>query len=735
MLTPTQLRIHMAALYELGITNITEMWKKLTLFDCNDQLHTDSETGEIEYIAEKRNLFNLARNSLLDDVHAILEYRKRCDPVNIDTFVKWFPYLSEDTYIYQSLDTNRDFIYNSHGLRLLINRYLKKNEPIQYGMLRIARLFGRIPKITDDIKPYSRMYTEEWLMFYGMLSCGFIHVSSTVANAECVDSTILPGEACRLIVPTKRYDATLVKQIEKVCTTISLGVGVGMAASTLPLYGSRENGCIRNGFSSIVRKIDACHHMCLYERKPKIAMYINIHNDTIYEAFELKHPAKLHLENSFIGVMISDYFIKCLKNDAMWYLFPGNVTLNNENLCDFYGEEYERKYHEFVEAKLYSKCVPAKQLMDDLITSLCVSGSPYIIFDDHVNHFSNHRHLGKIKTLNLCAEITNYADEERSSSCTLLSVNFAMFRDFPHVLESIYAHLKDRFPRWHKIHFDMPELTKYAFAVGFMGTCALNNLLGNARKYREIGISPLGVYDMALMAGLDPVDVCANISEAMYLGAIQGSCYNYRRTKIRCKHYIGSPFSLGCPQWALRNVIPKIDWRSTLFDMKTGMSNSMLTAQAPTATTSMLTGATESVTLPISLFFVKESENGRNGMMVYGHLFKILNQPLVSITLDCNIKRQIAMYAVSAPFIDQSQSTMFSVDLSKQAIFNLIIDTYKAKLKTGIYYVLPKQQHRTLSTVRDLTKVVVQRSKCNDDHVGEDVVGSVRGPNCEACSM
>lgn len=701
MQTATQLRIKMAVHYDEGVTKAEDMFEKLGLEFVADHLDDDDTV-------EKKRLYEKVVYSLFDDVKAVFNYRSISDPVNYDTFYKWFPNSNIGLSKYVFLDIDRDFIYNSHGLRLLINRYLLPGEPIQYGMLRIAHLLSR----DDD---------QSWLIWYSLVSCGFIHVSSILANAESAHPLIKPGEACRLIVPPREYNSEFLSTIYDVGKTISLGVGVGFDASTIPKFGSLQHGFIRSGFSSLVRHLDSSGNVSMFERKPKIALYISIHNDTIFEAFELKNPAYDHVDNCFIGVMISDYFMKCVKNNQDWYLFPGDAKLDGNYLSDFSGDEYVEKYQEFVNANLYSTVLPAKKLVESLVTSLCNSGSPYIIFEDNVNRFSNHQHLGKIKTLNLCAEITNYADEHESSSCTLLTVNFAMFQDFQDVQNLIYGQMYELCSENLCDDFEMKDQAKFAFMLGFMATLGLNNLMGKYRKSREIGVNPCGVYDMAIMSGVDPVKLCATVSEAMYMGCIHGSYVYHSRTGVVCKKYYKSPFYYGRPQWDLRNVKPSADWYGTCQIMKIGMANSMLTAQAPTATTSMLVGVTESVTIPMSIFYAKESANGRNDIMVYSTIYRILNYPQEKIVIDCDIHRQIAMYAVSAPYVDQSQSTMFSLELSRQKIFDLIVETFKAKLKTGIYYVLPLQKNPTLTVVRNAK--TWKNAKCSSS------------TDCDGCSL
>lgn len=697
--------------------------------------------GNVPYLAQ-------AVNMLKTDLLEAADCRRNSDRLDMESFGKWFPTAAQPDAMFAWLQPDRDFVYNAHGLRLLRNRYLRPNEPIQYCMLRLAKLFAP----TDDLRTLRLMYE--------VLSCGFMHTSSILADADQADSKIVPGEACRLLVANPNYNREFVNQVNEVCNLISLGVGVGMSATTVPLMGKTQNGQIRTGFRSFAKKLDSCNYLTIYERRPKIAIYIEMHNDTIYEAFELRNPLRTHLDNVFVGVMVSDYFIECYENDADWYLFPGDARLEGRTLCEFSGAEYARMYKRFVAAGLYSKVVHSAALLDDLVTCIAETGSPYVVWSDYVNRFSNHRHLGKIKTLNLCAEITNFASVEQSSSCTLMSINHATFRDFPDTLALVYAYVRELSTFDDATDDDDngaaycgldeyagddvgSEMARYAYALGFIGTLALNNFMGTERKHRELGVSPLGVYDMALIGDVDPIKMIANVSEAMYKGCVHASCRFSRQHDVQCAYYSGSPFQQGVPQWLLRELPPSSDWTITRRLMTGGMANSQLTAQAPTATTSMLVGVAESVTLPMSVLMSRESENGRNDLLCYGLFYKLMAEPDADIDLANDIDRQILMYKRSAPFVDQSQSTMFSLVMSRQNILNLIMDTYHAQLKTSIYYTLPKQINNTLTIVRSAAAAEssppdqsLKRSNTAADAANEDGPSSVqrRRPSCEACS-
>lgn len=660
---------------------------------------SELSTDELTTIAMKptATLQDVIYSALAQDTLAVQKYRSASDPVTNTSFCNWFGYRTDVPF--QWIDTRRDYVFTAAGLQVLATRYLLKREPIQYAMLRIAMLFVN-QRVQDP---------DELKSFYDMLSTGMLHVSSILADAHNADAaTIVPGEACRLMVCRPDYNATLIRQMERVCCTVSMGVGVGLGASTVPLHGYTAKGHIRSGFTSFVKRLDSCNLMTLHERKPKTAVYIHVHNDTVFEALEVKKPnSGRRCENVFIGLLVSDYFMHCVYKNLAWYLFPADLQVDGVSLHDLRPDEYESVYTEWVDLNLYTMMVDARVLMKRIVESLCTSGSPYIVWVDAVNRYNNQQHLGVVKTLNLCAEITNYADCENSSSCTLMSANVALYNEHTTVQESVRDYMTRRYGvRFEDFDSDdeNARLARYSYTLGYMATVALNNLL-NDRNRREIGINPLGVYDAAVIADAaeNPVPVCAMVSEALYKGAVQASCDYSSIHGIVCNNYAGSPFHSGVPQWKLRRVHDRqlrYDWTELMLQMRAGMANSMLTSQAPTATTSLFIGVTESVTIPMDLVVTRESENGRNKAVMYGLMCRKLRDRTYKLRLPSSIDTQVNMYAASAPFVDHSQSTMFAVNLSGQAVFDLIKRTHKSGLKTGIYYVLPKRLQPSLNIIR-----------------------------------
>lgn len=689
------------------------------------------------YMIKTRKAFDTVKNNIIRDKlreHSlnIEKYRATC----VFNFSESFPTLN--CAIWQKwIVHERDFILSTQGLHVMKTRYLFPSEPIQYCMLRIA-----LRLVSDENHELLRLT-------YDLLSCCILSVSSILAASSYQDKTLRvhaddnlnSGEACQLHVLGYDYDVNTMRQTSDISTALCMGVGIGVGASSVPLIGSNEPGKIRTGFSELCQKFEHANTMTMYERKPKTAIYLNICYETCLEIFTMKIPAKSPMHNVFFGLFIPDLFLECMRKDEVWYLFSGTTKDHNgKRLDDYCGDAFVVAYDDWVATRKYTNKIPARELMQRIVHCQLLSGSPYIMWSDTINLYNNQAHLGIVKTSNLCAEIVNVSTPEKSSSCTLISCNMALIMDHSREMNRVYRFIDrmhnhgivskicDEFTVATDDDLLMGQCAKYAYSIGYMSCLIMNCFMGK-RKYRELGISPMGLQDMAFIVDRDPVKLCSLISESMYRGAVQASCHVAQNPRIRdytsgsCfgmidEHYRGSYFSKGQPQWFLRNASTKSMWSDLMSEMRLGMANSMLTAQAPTATTSLLIDNTESVLLAMDIFTLKESESGRFLSMSYGMMTKYMNNTLdiSRMTLRPSVDEQLAMYGVSAPFVDQSQSVMLSIELNSQAIFDAIIKSKKHKLKTAVYYYNYRQRLATYQTVRNERSIVNDKieTPCGD---------------------
>lgn len=636
-------------------------------------------------------------DSLIYNIFVIKSYQAKCDFPCFEDFIKAFPKISfEDLKTYWNiLNFDRDFVFSAAGLNLLERRYLNEFEPIQFGLMRLTLVLS------------NSMYVDFVKVIYDALSTGCLCISSVLGD-DVID-------ACKLYVLKPNYDREVVKQIFEIEETVALGTGVGLSAENLPSQGKVGIGYIKNGFHNFIRHLNNSGNLSVCERTPKIAVYLPIYNDTILDAFEMC-SVHVNLKNVFFALNVNDYFMKCVANEEDWYLFSGDLVVDCEKLHDKNGSEFECLYKKWVKSGLYTHKTTAREIWTKICECIETSRGVYVIYIDTVNKYQNTQHLGRVKTLNLCSEITNYASPDEPSNCTLMSVNLSQFNVFPEnemlikkfLLIHFNVNIEDYCNSFEWIDENIihrKKLIEYTFMMGMLSSIILNIRIGD-RKNREIGISPMGLYDLSIILNEYITELSSILSEALYKGSIVGSVSYAKKYNVICSRYVGSKFQLGQPQWFLRNVKTNSNWTRVSDEMTYGMSNSALTCCAPTASTSLLVGCVESVLVPIDNVLLRKSGNGSNKVFSYGYMFRCLNDKKYnfksskSYVEKCNnVDTQLIVFKNSAPFNDHSQSTIYNIELDRQDISNVLKKAYVYLLKTGWYYGEGNSRNATLDII------------------------------------
>jgi ribonucleoside-diphosphate reductase alpha chain len=129
------------------------------------------------------------------------------------------------------------------------------------------------------------------------------------------------------------------------------------------------------------------------------------------------------------ALWVSDLFMQRVQEDGYWTLFsPDEVS----DLPEIYGRKFKERYEYYEEMarqgeiKLHKR-MKAKDLWKKMITALFEQGGPWITWKDPSNIRSAQQHVGVIHGSNLCTEILENTSAERTSVCTLSSINLSRF--------------------------------------------------------------------------------------------------------------------------------------------------------------------------------------------------------------------------------------------------------------------------------------------------------------------
>ena len=539
--------------------------------------------------------------------------------------------------------------------------------------------------------------------------------------------------ACYLFVFSNNYNADVkLAELWNVTNMAIKGTGVGVGADNLKSHTSTVEGEIQNSFVDICKFISQAINLSVTIRKSRMAVYVSLHNISAYMCLGLRQQNNLITPNVFYGIMIPDVFMKINKEHdddaAMWYFFDGSAALDGRSLNECYGDEYEQLYRRMVDENMYVKSMSARTLLGEIVSCIAENGFPYIIWRDRVNEYNGQKALGAVQTLNLCAEVCQHSSDsfvERDASyCTLMTLNVAAFCE-------TYTRA------WHEIKKDFNDadlpfalvesivergdtLLTHCLYAGYMCTLALNYMLGDSAR-REIGVSPTGLFDaVCIKYGVETaydramIDSAGPVAEHIYLGCVLASIVYNRLYKIECVNFKHSAFARGMFQFDLRQSTPSLkdQWNVVRSYAKEGMANSMLTAQAPAATTSLITNVTESSQFPLpGKITTKNSKTGRFADLPFYAYFT--NDAAPKPHRDVSVRKQVKVYANMAPYIDQTQSVIVNCKPENEEVLKAIYYTYREKMKTGIYYLSFISSTQYISLGNDKKRALSKFSECS----------------------
>lgn len=302
-----------------------------------------------------------------------------------------FKIIIDDPSVYK-IEPSRDFNIGYFGLKTLEKGYLVKNiETPQYMFMRVA-----IGIHHGD--------TERVLETYDYMSRGyFIHATPTLFNA----ATNKPQMSSCFLLATKDDSIDGIYDTLKRCAHISKWAGgIGLHISNVRANKAVIKGT--NGFSDgIVPMLRVYNATARYvnqagKRKGSIAVYLEPWHADIMEFLELRlnqGDEEARTRDLFTALWIPDLFMKRVKDGGQWSLMcPSKCP----GLNDVYGVAFDKLYEKYESEGLANKVVPAMDIWSAILKSQTETGTPYMLYKDACNEKSNHKHLGVIKSSNLC---------------------------------------------------------------------------------------------------------------------------------------------------------------------------------------------------------------------------------------------------------------------------------------------------------------------------------------------
>jgi ribonucleoside-diphosphate reductase alpha subunit len=357
------------------------------------------------------NLHKKTLNSFVDKMEII---QKECNLLDED-WLKWVTDNKKE--IDSMINYERDYCFDYFGYKTLERSYLLKNHTTNAFYERPQDMFMRVASHInmgnlDKVK-----------ITYDLLSTkAYTHASPTLFNA----GTKRPQLSSCFLLNTNDSLEGITKTWSDVSQISKWAGGIGLHISNIRAKGSIIRST--NGTSSgIIPMLQVYNNIARYinqagKRKGSFAIYLEPHHADIEDFLELRKNTGAETERArdlFLALWISNLFMEQVEKNGDWYLMCPDEC---PNLNEVYGDAYNELYWKYVSEKKYRKIVKARKLMEKIMDSQLETGTPYMLFKDHVNEKSNQKNIGIIKSSNLCSEIVEVSNNEEHATCNLASI-------------------------------------------------------------------------------------------------------------------------------------------------------------------------------------------------------------------------------------------------------------------------------------------------------------------------
>ena len=625
--------------------------------------------------------------------------------------------LEVSSKVKDEIKPERDFDFGYFGLKTLEKGYLQKIdgeiiETPQYLYMRVA--IGIHGHDIDHV-----------LETYEALSKGlFIHATPTLFNA----GTPRPQMSSCFLIANKEDSIDGIYDTVKECARISKWAGgIGLHVHDVRANKSHIRGT--NGTSDgIIPMLRVYNSTARYvnqagRRKGSIAVYLEPWHADILDFLEIRlnqGDEEARCRDLFSAMWIPDLFMKRVESDGNWSLFCPDQA---RGLSDVYGKEFEELYEKYESEGVATKVVPASEIWKAIIKSQSETGTPYMLYKDACNEKSNHKHIGTIKSSNLCTEILEYTDKDETAVCNLASIALPKYVD---VEKKEFNH--------EELHRVTKMVTRNLNKVIDKNFYPTENGKRSNMRHRPIGIGVQGLADVFIMLRMtfgseESRKLNIDIFETIYHASLESSC-ELAEMYGPYETFKGSPFSKGILQFDMWDRDPKFsgryDWNAMRKLVKKGTMNSLLLAPMPTASTSQILGNNECFEPYTTNIYLRRTLAGEfvvvnkhlvndlkerglwskemKDLMVKanGSVQNIIDIPddlkeLYKTVWEMSQKTIIDMAADRGVYIDQSQSMNLFVEsptISKLSSMHMY--AWKTGLKTGMYYLRSKAKSRPI---------------------------------------
>ncbi len=658
------------------------------------------------------------------------------------------------------LKPERDLQFTYLGIRTLYDRYLLKDRegvPIELPQQLFMGVAMFLAQNEFDCQTWAKK-------FYDILSKFEVMAATpTLSNARTPRHQL---SSC-YIGSTPDNIEGIFDGYKEMALLSKFGGGIGWDWSLVRGMGSYIDGH-KHAAGGIVPFLKIANDVAiavdqLGTRKGAIAVYIEPWHVDIRDFLDLKKNSgeeRRRAHDLFPAIWLNDLFMKRVEADEMWTLFdPFEVT----ELTTLYGDAFEERYIELENSddKITRERVSAKNLWKEMLRSYFETGNPFLTFKDTANRANPNKHVGVIRSTNLCTEIfqntgpntykTQFTFEDGTKEAydenTMLTVDNGTTKPAKKVtaLDSINGKQiwivdKEKTDgdtavcnlasvNLSKVHTQadlervVPTAIRMLDNVIDLNFYPLAKVKRTNEKSRSIGLGVMGEAQMLAESKIEwgshehftKID---EVMESFSYYTIEASS-NLALEKGRYPTFEGSDWSKGIfpIDKANENACKLVDrgglfgyshdWQGLKEKVKTdGMRNGYLMAIAPTSSISILTGTTQAIEPVYKRKWFEENLSGLIPVVAPNLSADTWQYYTPSYDLDQNAL--IKAGAIRQKWLDQGQSLNIFITLDKASgkyLNEIYMNAWKFGLKSTYY--LRSQSPESSGDVEDRSQECV----------------------------
>ena len=671
---------------------------------------TSAEAPHWEFIAARLLSYRLQRDlhayEQAEDLHSFAQKVRHLASQNL-----YGPYIAEaytDAELQQAaafIDEERNKLLNYSGLDLLIKRYVIRSfahKPVE----SVQEMFLGIALHLAMNEGENRLH---WVRkFYDMLSRLEVTMATpTLANARKPFHQL---SSCFIDTVPDSLEG-IYRSIDNFAQVSKFGGGMGLYFGKVRAAGGRIRG-FKGAAGGVVRWMKLVNDTAvavdqLGVRQGAVAVYLDVWHKDLPEFLQLRTnngDDRMKAHDIFPAVCYPDLFWKMAQQDLNqeWNMFCPNeiLTIRGYSLEDFYGPEWEEKYHECVaDKRLSRRTMTIKDVIRLVLRSAVETGTPFTFNRDTVNLANPNAPRGIIYCSNLCTEIAQNmrAIEEVSNEVTTKGGDTVVVRTMKPG-DFVVCNLAS-------LSLGNLPLENEAYINDVVATVvrALDNVIDlnfypvpyakiTNHRYRSIGLGVSGYHHALAIRDIKweseaHLLFADSVFERINRAAIEASSA-LAKEKGAYACFEGSDWQTGA--YFDKRGYTSPQWQQTAQRVRAqGMRNAYLLAIAPTSSTSIVAATTAGLDPVMQRFFLEE----KKGAMLPRVAPALSDQTFWLYKGAYQTEQAWSMRAagVRQRHIDQAQSVNLYItnNYTMRQLLDLYLLAWQSGVKT-IYYVRSK---------------------------------------------